>query len=346
MRQMYWMMAILPCLLFQTLFFSLLLSEELNNQEGADAVNQTKPLHINIISWSNGVGLEQDVGIMYRELKNLGHIVHAYDVFGSPGSDIVDINIFIELVNSDFFSHAHQNYLMPNPDWYSAPIHELPNYDKILCKTEETYRIFKQFSDKCVFTGFTSGDRYDPLVTKDYKACLHLAGASQQKNSNEVAATWRDNPHFPLLRILKCLHGWDVPPIPNVELHYRYFDHDELVFNQNVHGFHICTSGMEGFGHYIMEGLGCGGVVVTLDAPPMNEFVRDPRCLVPVIDKMTHYLADFYFFELSALAKVMENLFSLPEEELKEMGRKNREFYLENDRLFKARLAEIFPPAQ
>jgi hypothetical protein len=40
----------------------------------------------------------------------------------------------------------------------------------------------------------------------------------------------------------------------------------------NRHRFHIMPSKYEGFGHYIHEAIGCGGIVLTTDARPMNEF--------------------------------------------------------------------------
>ena len=91
-----------------------------------------------------------------------------------------------------------------------------------------------------------------------------------------------------------------------------------------------------------MEALSCGAVVVTTDAPPMNEFVLDKRCLMGYNRTAPSNWATNYYVDPEKLENVIINLLTLPENELKEIGRKNREFYLENDRLFKQRFREIF----
>lgn len=53
-------------------------------------------------------------------------------------------------------------------------------------------------------------------------------------------------------------------------------------------------------------------------------------------------LATNYYVDPRKLDKTITDLLSLSEDELKAIGRQNREFYLENDRKFKERVAEIF----
>jgi hypothetical protein len=324
--------------LFSYLLFSSLSGEEITK-------DQSSPLTINILSYRNGVGLDKDIDIMYRELTKLGHHVSFFDHRENSPKPKADINIFLEVVNENLFEYADKNYFIPNPDWYKSSIETLERFDKILCKTQESLRIFKALHPDCVFMSFSCEDRYDPLITKDFRLALHLAGGSVQKNTREVGLTWQQNPHLPLLTVIKHRDSWDFPHIDNICLINNYLSLEEIIYYQNLNGLHICPSGMEGFGHYIMEGLSCGAVVVTLDAPPMNEFVQDKRFLVEYSSTRPHFLATFHYVQPQALAKVVENILSLPEEELREIGKKNREFFLNNDRIFKEKLAEIFPPS-
>ncbi|MES2199112.1 MAG: glycosyltransferase [Chlamydiota bacterium] len=64
---------------------------------------------------------------------------------------------------------------------------------------------------------------------------------------------------------------------------------------QNKTGIHLCPSEVEGFGHCIFEALSTGAVVITTDAPPMNEFIKDPRCLVPFSHSAPTHLVNFLF---------------------------------------------------
>jgi len=77
------------------------------------------------------------------------------------------------------------------------------------------------------------------------------------------------------------------------------------------HGIQICTSQMEGFGHYINEARSIGALVLTLDAPPMNELI-DSSCGVLVqysksepFNNGTRYFADPYLIE-QAIIKVID----------------------------------------
>jgi glycosyltransferase involved in cell wall biosynthesis len=313
------------------------------NQEGKiDSQPQFKQLTINLISWKNGVGLNQDVDILDSELTKLGHFVRFIDVRDLQPQLKADINIFIEVKDEFFFPFATLNYLLPNPEWCHSPAHELSQYDVILCKTKEAERIFKTLNPNTVFLGFTSKDRLDETISKDYKSPLHLAGASIQKGTDVLIKTWMGNPQFPTLFMIRHKSKPVDPPLSNFFLISDYLTDSALKMFQNNCGLHICPSETEGFGHYIMEALSCGAVVVTTDAPPMNEFVLDKRCLVGYHRTEPWRWAMNYYVDPQKLENVIATLLSLPVEELKEIGRKNREFYLENDRMFKQRFAEIF----
>jgi glycosyltransferase involved in cell wall biosynthesis len=107
---------------------------------------------------------------------------------------------------------------------------------------------------------------------------------------------------------------------------------------QNQCGVHLCPSKTEGFGHYIMEAMSAEAVVITTDAPPMNEFIKDPRCLVKYKSSGQWKYATTYVINEKELAYKVKALQQLSHEELQAIGRQNREEYLRR----KAEFAQNF----
>jgi glycosyltransferase involved in cell wall biosynthesis len=301
----------------------------------------SRKLKINLICYKNGVGLNRDITTLQQELTKLGHSVHFINVL-HPIPKKADINIFIEIGQDDFFSFADKNYFIPNPEWCRFSPEKIAQFDMVLTKTKEGERIFKLLNPNTIYLGFTCNDHYDEKITKDDKNFLHLAGSSIQKGTEGLIQTWMQNPQFPSLFLIKHKNTIDYPPASNLKLITEYVSDSTLMNLQNQCGIHVCPSETEGFGYYIMEALSCGAVVVTTDAPPMNEFVSDKRCLVGYNRTAPCRFATNYYVDSQKLESTVADLLSLSEDELHEIGRKNREFYLENDRLFKQRLAEIF----
>lgn len=301
------------------------------------------PLKINLIYKQNRSGLGRDGELLYAELKKLGHSVHQHKIEVLQPLSYADVNIFLEDFNNFFLSYANKNYLIPNPEWFLYPTSCLSQFDMILCKTQEAENIFKLYHPHTVFMGFTSTDRLKKKFTKQYDHILHLAGTSQQKGTDTVVNAWTKNPHLPNLYLIKSRGRTDYPPTSNIRYCYEFIDDSTLENIQNKCGIHICTSETEGFGHYIMEAFSCKAIVITTDAPPMNEFVKDSRCLVGYNRSSQQNLATNYYVDESQLATVVEGLMKLPIEELKKIGSQNRRLFLKNKKKFKDRLAEIFP---
>src|SRR5690606_13808773 len=110
-----------------------------------------------------------------------------------------------------------------------------------------------------------------------YDTFFHLAGKSPSKGTEALVAMWARHPEWPQLTIVQ--HPRRAKPIgvPNIRHVVRYVESSELTALQNRHGIHLCPSRVEGFGHYINEASGCAAVVLTTDAPPMNELVGEGR---------------------------------------------------------------------
>lgn len=307
---------------------------------------QKQFLTINIISSKNGVGLSRDVALLEKELTKLGHKVGFIDFQKhDPPASQADINIFIQIGDEFFFSFAKRNYLIPNPECCLLLSYDkVPLFDLILCRTKEVERIYKTMNSNTVHMSFTCEDRYDPTVIKNYKQPIHLAGASIQKGTDRIAKIWEQNPDLPLLTMIRHLHKCQFPSLSNLKVVFEYLPDADLKKYQNQCGMHLCPSESEGFGHYIMEAMSCGAVVISTNAPPMNEFVLDKRCLIDYDRTGTQNIATLYYIDVNKGASVIKGILALNDNELKAIGKKNREFYLKNDKYFKKKLSEIFIP--
>lgn len=299
-------------------------------------------LNIHLFSEKNGKGLEVDQKILAHFLTDMGHSVSCYEIGESVhSSSPVDINIFFQGINPANCSQASANWFIPNPEWYCQGMEELEQIDLILCRTKEVERIFQGLNKETFFLGFTSRDCYRPPVSKDFSACLHVAGGSGQKGTSAIMTAWSHHLSFPNLTVIRhCF-----PPCPdqdNVCWIAHRVEEEMLRDLQNRCGIHLCLSETEGFGHYLMEAMSTGAVVITTDAPPMNEFIHDLRCLVPAFRSSPQRLGINYYVHPGALEETINRLRTLSLEDLRAIGRENREAYLKKTEEFKERLAALF----
>ena len=129
----------------------------------------------------------------------------------------------------------------------------------------------------------------------------------------------------------------------NVALHGGYLDDDALKQLQNACGVHLCPSRSEGWGHNIVEAMSCGAVVVTTDAPPMNEHVTaDCGVLVPINRSEPRHLGRNFFVDPSALETTVAQLVTASPDAAKSLGVKARERFEELNRGFVTRLRAVF----
>lgn len=322
-------------------FLSLWLSISLN----ADVFhNEAKPKYrINIFSDSNGKGLEKSRQVLKNALTALGHEVFEKDLSQRKFSSepVVDINIFFQFINSRCLHFAINNWFIPNPECYFQNLKLLDRIDLIVCRTHEVERIFQSLNKKTFYLGFTGYDCFIPSdIPKDYSVCLHAAGESPYKGTNSIMEAWKDRQDLPFLNIISHLSQ---APYDQGNLNWIAYKlpFEEYRALQNSCGIHICTSETEGFGHYLVEAMSTGAVVITTDAPPMNEYITDKRCLVPYSSYFTDNLAIRYVVDSQALASAIKNLMSLSEKERHQIGIENRAKFEEKTAEFLNNLQEL-----
>jgi hypothetical protein len=321
-------------------------------------------IRVNLVARDNGFGLSRNLKLLHDALAGAGFDVMISGIrrgalrktlhpvklrattlvrrLTGRAAQRWDVNLMLERIRSEYLATAHRNVLMPHPEWFDERDRGwLPRLDRAFVLTHHAASIFEAIGLRTEYTGFTSEDRLDAAVPRE-RAFFHLAGRSSNKGTDTLLATWRRHPEWPRLTILQSPRvARAVVNAPNITHRVDYITDAELQRIQNAHRFHLCPSETEGFGHYLVEAMGVGAVVATLDAPPMNEMVAPERgALIAPCRTGTQSLATTYFYDQAALESVVERLLATSDAELERMGAAARAWFEDNDRAFRLRIAD------
>ena len=305
-----------------------------------------------IVGRNNQYGLTRDGDILRRGLESIGVQATLFDRRKRAWMDrlqrrkVADLVIHLERVHPAWLGAARHHVLIPNQERFpKRHLGRLRRVDRVLAKTRHAREIFTGLGVDTTCLGFTSPDRYDSSVPRDWNRFFHLAGGSTLKGTEDILALWRAHPEWPELVVVRKQANAPESVPPNVTLHSGYLDDDELKRLQNACGVHLCPSRSEGWGHHIVEALSCGAVVVTTDAPPMNEHVAtDCGVLVPTSRAEPRHLGRNFFVDRHALEAVIEQLAAEPPDTARALGVKARERFEELNRRFAMQLRAVFGP--
>lgn len=90
---------------------------------------------------------------------------------------------------------------------------------------------------------------------------------------------------------------------------HECIDNTQLMALRGACGIVLAPSEAEGFGHVLLEGMMSGGIVVTVDAPPMNELIRPDRgYLLPWSRSSQCRLGEAYYVDHLALEQTIESI--------------------------------------
>ena len=282
-----------------------------------------------ITNLTNGVGLQREYEILRDVLVSAGHTVTGVDFQKTARCPQADVNLFLETVVPSVFDMAPENWVMPNPEWWSETYQRsLPSLTRILCKTRHAYDLFRALAgDRVCYVGFMSRDLYHPDVERKPRF-LHLAGNSQIKNTEVILKAWKKLPYR--LTVVSPHFHREASKLRHVKAYDRVSD-EKLRQLMNSRQFHLCPSKYEGFGHYIHEALGVGAVVITSDAPPMNELGLPTELLVSGVPGAQLRLARLHDITPQAVIDRVRHVAALPEARIREISRSAR-LYFERER--------------
>jgi hypothetical protein len=329
------------------------------------ATTDAAPFSVHLLGFDNGVGLTRNLRLLTSTLEMRGYRVDFTNTRwhgGIPGlircvkgkrhaaqlarrrrrglPPPYDFVMMEEHITPAFLDDAPRRVLLPHPEWFlPRDLAALDRIDLVLAKTREVQRIFAAQGCRAVCIGFTSEDRLDRTVPRE-RAFFHLAGSSRNKATQPLLALWRRHPEWPRLTVVQHpSEAKPAAPAGNIDHRIGYLDDAELKRLQNAHWFHLCPSETEGFGHYIVEAMSAGAVVITLDAPPMNEMVTPERgILVPYSRTGSQHLATTYHFDDAAMETAVMRTLASDDARCKALGAAARAWYEVERAAFPARL--------
>ncbi|MEJ6580891.1 MAG: glycosyltransferase [Akkermansiaceae bacterium] len=308
------------------------------------------PLHLNIIARTNGVGLDRDVDLIHEVATAAGYDVtvsHCRSIpfyagwFGATKS--FDANIFLERISPRWIGSAHTNILIPNQERYpERQVPLLKKMDHIFCKSRHALKVFEKHHPSCHHSSFTSRDLFLENLPRRREGVLHLAGRSTLKGTESIIGQWERHPEWPKLTLLQHKENAPVSVPRNVNLRTEYLSEKELQKLMNEHPIHLCPSLSEGWGHYIVEAMSCGATVITTDAPPMNELVKDDRGILSAWSKSEQRnLGTNFHVTPDAFENAIKTALRMNETARAEMGQAARTWMLQNDKTFRDTLVSL-----
>lgn len=302
-----------------------------------------------IVAKSNQYGLTRDAELLAEAIREIGSTVEVAGVSDRAlldrlvGRKIARRAIHLERVSPQWIGAAEENILVPNQERFPRRhLGRLRRTDLILAKTMEACAAFAGQGVPIEYLGFTSQNRYEPKIPKNWGRVLHLAGGSTLKGTEDVLALWDRHPEWPELVLVQKTQNAPARVGDNVSLMTGYLDDGRLRQLQNECGIHLCPSRAEGWGHNIVEGLSCGALVITTDAAPMNEHVRaEFGITVPPVKTEPRHLGTNYFVGAEALEAAIDASLKMPSSIKSKMGELARQRFAEIDGGFRRRLRQL-----
>jgi hypothetical protein len=321
---------------------------------------------VKIIGFDNQKGLSKDIGLISRELSDIGADFVFLDVGEkidvSTNSKIYnlskailkprflhprkhEISIFLEQVVPELLGQSKVNLLIPNPEWFHPSWQLLSGkFDSALCKTNHSNNIYRSLGFKTQYIGFTSPNKQQGELRVDKRhEFLHIAGGSHFKGTAQLVDVWEKHPEWPKLTVVthRVLASY-TSPASNVHIVSKFMDELTLTQLQNETLFHIYPSQAEGFGHCINEAMSCGAIVLSNNAVPMNELltttegflfdcrITDKKCLSPLVE-----------FDTDSFEKQINTAIREPLDKQWSRCMQARKVYEDRDRCFRANFRSI-----
>ena len=263
----------------------------------------------------------------------------------------VDIVIFFErTVDHPRFWAARHRILIPNPEWLTQHVlGSVARLTEMWHKTHVSQATLAGFFPKLrhVYIGFTS-----PAFSAnapDFNRFIHFRGASAQKQTEIVLAAWRMHPEWPELSVQSYSNSRSFLNFPewlqwrNIRFKYCMMSAEQYRQEATRGGVHLCPSSVEGFGHYLDEARSMGALIVTTNAPPMNELVDDTcGVLVAPVRTENQHFGVRHIIDVAGFEKAIQTVLQMPINQRMALGANARRRYVIDRERFRGELINQF----
>jgi hypothetical protein len=285
-------------------------------------------VRIGLVSNRDARGLSVDAELLTDVLQCLGHDVTTIQ-FDEPCDTTYDLLIFLEVcVRSLIGLSLAPPWLVINPEFLHRENTDLirSTFGYVLCKTKAATEIGERlFGQQAIYTGFIARDRLIPEATRS-PVFLHIAGRSSAKGTMSVIDAWRwrrngKSIEASLIIVAdRTLNLSEANNWPQNVLVMSDLTDEEMQNLQNVCRFHLQPSETEGFGHVLRESMSVNAILLTTDAPPMNEI--DGAFLIPgkvkkAVNYGTLYETSALDIHLAAQQMLSEYSLNMPQADLR-----------------------------
>jgi hypothetical protein len=236
----------------------------------------------------------------------------------------------LEEIQPFFVKLSKYNFFIPNPEWLRGKTLKQMNSPSIttLCKTHYAVEQLAEFSSSIQFMGFTSKDRTDTTIQKDFNKYIHIAGKSPQKGTLPLLKLWSKKTDWPeLIVITTTTTHVEFNKFSNIKIINSFIEESELNKFINECGVHICPSEAEGFGHSIVEALAVSSCVLTTNGPPMSELLPSKEGGISWVKKGKRYCNDIYYVDEDSLALTIEKFINMSLEQKRALGEHSLKHY-------------------
>lgn len=228
----------------------------------------------------------------------------------------------------------------------------------VLAKNEYTQTILQSIPEiasrlSVQVTGWTSknmGLGPHPWLPERFNKFLHVRGVSHLKQTDIVLEAWRKHPEWPALLVTAYVRdplSFEGPLSygNNISVVLKKLSDEAIVDHAREHGVHILPSLAESFGHVLNEARSVGALLITSDAPPMNNLVDAEKTGV-LIDvearnAVPHFRSQSFPVTLEALEQAVEKVLQMSLVQRVEMGKAARRAYEQDDAFFQAAIAKL-----